>query len=82
MNITERGPTTVTIAFAANELLAMVNALQSPSAATDADDVDAYRRLQRPLVEALRTLRPKAHLSESTGRWMTDWPRGEEGKHL
>ena len=82
MNIVDRGATSVTIAFAANELLTIINAHEVAARAATGDDADAYRRAQRPLVDALRTLRPKLNLSESTGLWTTDWPRSEQGKHL
>lgn len=82
VNITDRGPNTVTIAFAATELLTAVNALEVALRAADATDADTYRRVQRPLVDALRTLRPKAQLDEQTGQWATDSARAEDGKHL
>lgn len=81
MNITDRSPNSVTIAFAAGELLAIVNALEAIRAA-DPEDEETYRRVQRPLVDALRVLRPKAQLNDQTGRWVTDWARAEDGKHL
>ena len=82
MNITERGPNTVKISLGANELVSIVNALEVSARGAEGDDADNQRRVQRPLVEALRMLRPKAHLSESTGRWITDWPRSDDGKHV
>ena len=81
MDIKERAPNSITIAFAANELLSIVNALELAQRAAEApDDADTNRRVQRPLVDALRILRPKLQLSGD--RWVTDWARGEDGKHL
>ena len=81
VDIKERGSNSVTIAFAANELLSIVNALELALRGADgSDDADTNRRVQRPLVDALRILRPKLQLSGD--RWVTDWARGEDGKHL
>lgn len=80
MNITDRGPNTITLSLNASELLVLVNALESGLRAADPEDVEACKRVQRPLLEGLRYLRPKANLSE--GRWTTDWTRGADGKHL
>jgi len=80
MKITERGPNTVALSFEAAELFVIVNALEAAAQTANPDDVADHKRVQRPLVEALQYLRPKAHLSD--GRWSTDWARGEDGKHL
>jgi len=80
VNITERGPNAVAISFSAGELLVIVNALEELLHAQDPEEAEASKRVQRPLLDALRYLRPKASLSE--GRWTTDWARGEDGKHL
>ena len=79
VNITDRGPNSVTISFSAGELLVIVNALEQciHGASPDGDDC---KRAQRTLIDALRYLRPKATLTD--GRWTTDWARGEDGKHL
>ena len=80
MNITARGPNSIALSFEASELLVVVNALELALHTMDNDEGAACRRVQRPLVEALRYLRPKAELRD--GRWGTDWARGEDGKHL
>jgi hypothetical protein len=80
VNITDRGQNSVALSLDATELMVLVNALEFALRTTDPDDEAACRRVQRPLLEALRHLRPKAHLSD--GRWSTDWARGEDGKHL
>jgi len=80
VNVTDRGTNSITLAFSASELLVIVNALQGALVAADAEVAQVCRQVQRPLVDALQYLRPKSHLSD--GRWVTDWTRGSDGKHL
>jgi len=80
VDITDRGPNSVAVKFSAAELLVIVNALESGLSATDPEDVQACRQVQRPLIDALRYLRPKADRND--GRWVTDWARGDDGKHI
>ncbi len=80
VKITARGPDDVTMAFHASELLVIVNALEAAASTADADDEAVCKRVQRPLLDALRYLRPKTHLRD--GRWGTDWARGDDGKHV
>lgn len=80
VKITDRGPDSVTLSFQASELLVIVNALEATASASNEDEEAASKRVQRPLLDALRYLRPKTNLHD--GRWGTDWARGEDGKHF
>lgn len=80
MKVTARGPNNVTMSFEAAELLLIVNALELAAREAGPEMEPAVKQTQRPLIDALRHLRPKAHMVD--GWWSTDWARGEDGKHL
>jgi len=80
VKVTARGPNSITMSFDAAELLLLVNALELAVREAGPEMQATARQAQRPLVEALRDLRPKAHAVD--GWWTTDWARGEDGKHL
>ena len=80
MKVTAREPNSIALSFNASELLVIVNALELAAAAAGPTMEATVRQVQRPLVDALRYLRPKAHLADDG--WTTDWTRGEDGKHL
>lgn len=80
MKVTARGPNNIALSFDAAELLVVVNALELAVRAAGPNMEATVKQVQRPLIEALRHLRPKAHLGDDG--WTTDWARGEDGKHL
>jgi hypothetical protein len=80
VKVTAREPNSIALSFEASELLVIVNALELAADAAGPNMEATVKQVQRPLIEALRHLRPKAHLGEDG--WTTDWARGEDGKHL
>jgi len=80
VKVTARGPNNIALSFEAAELLVVVNALELAAREAGPNMEATVKQVQRPLIDALRHLRPKAHLGDDG--WTTDWTRGEDGKHL
>jgi hypothetical protein len=80
VKVTAREQNSVALSFEASELLVIVNALELAAGAAGPTMEATVKQVQRPLVDALRYLRPKAHVVD--GWWTTDWARGDDGKHL